>query len=350
MLRICTLVALSVCLPYVSLLHAQPVNYPDACISNVDNATVVIPQDADLTLENGTSLAAQDTLALRDSDGDCVGYGVWNDDGTDLALSAAGSASIDEASSGYTEEASLSYEAYDASKETLVDLGDDVAYAACDTLAVAPCRDDGSYADGVVFVVEALQKSEMPVELASFSASRTEERALLKWTTAQEQSNAGFEVQHRRKDASASSWTSLQFIEGTGTTTEPTTYSLKTEPLAVGTHQFRLRQVDHDGTASLSSTVSVDLTLDEPYRIRPVSPNPVRRTAQLSITVKESQRVRVSMYNVLGQQVATLHDRTIPANDTQNIQVQGHSRPSGVYLLQVEGEQFSDAQRMTVVR
>jgi hypothetical protein len=335
------------CLLYTGSVQAQS-HYADGCISNVDNATILLPSDANLILPDGTSLAPSDTLALRNADGDCAGYGAWS--GNDLAVAASGPAIISEAPSGYQDGAPLTFEVYDVSEDRVVDVGGRVAYASCDNVDVATCQDDGTYANGAFFVLDALNASALPVELTDLTAAREGPRVRLEWSTAQETNNAGFEVQHRRTNAEAASWSPLRFVDGAGTTTEPTSYSLTTEPLEVGSHEFRLQQVDQDGSTALSKTVTVEMTLDEAYRISPVAPNPVQSTGRMSITVRKSQAVTVSMYNVLGQRVATLYDRSLSANQKQDIRIPVQNRSSGVYFLRVEGETFTDTQRMSVVR
>lgn len=329
--------------------NAQSFSYADDCVTNVDNATAIISKTADLTLPDGASLEPADTLALRNDAGACVGYGVWKNNDSDLAIAAAGPTSVDEASSGYESGDLLSFEVYDESESAVVELGEDVEYATCDTVAVPICRDDGKYADGSAHVVQALKKSSLPVELADFSAERDGDRVLLEWTTAQETNNAGFEIQYRGTGAD-STWDALQFVEGAGTTSETTSYTVKTDPLDVGKYEFRLRQVDQSGVGTLSDKKTVEISLDAPYRLQPVSPNPVRDQARFSVTVADPQHVTVTMYNVIGQRIATLYDQSVSANERQNIQVRARNRSSGVYILRIEGEHFSDTQRMTIVR
>jgi hypothetical protein len=83
----------------------------------------------------------------------------------------------------------------------------------------------------------------LPVELASFEATRSGNSAVqLRWTTASEQGNADFRVQHRTR--SDSSWTRVGFVESKatgGTLTEALRYRVTAEDLTVGPHQFRLQ-------------------------------------------------------------------------------------------------------------
>jgi hypothetical protein len=329
--------------------HAQSFHYATDCVENVDNASVLLSSTADLAFPEDGSLGMADTLAVRDANGNCVGYSAW--DGSALALAAAGPTVVDEATSGYQPGESLSYEVYDVSAGATVDLGSDVAYAACNTVSVPTCRDDGLYADGAVLVITALSGGRLPVEFAEVAAQPEGQRVRLEWTTAQEVNNAGFNVQHRPQDDGApTAWTTLEFVDGAGTTSAPTSYSVTTDELPVGGHEFRLEQVDQSGTTSLSENVEVELTLDTAYRVTSVAPNPVRSTSSFSLTVRTAQHVTVSMYNVLGQKVATLLDRSLPANEKHTVRVVGDNRASGSYFLRIDGQKFETTERMMIVR
>ena len=50
----------------------------------------------------------------------------------------------------------------------------------------------------------------------------------------------------------------ITFVEGAGTTPEPTQYSFTVEDLASRTHTFRLKQADLDGSTSLGPTRVVE--------------------------------------------------------------------------------------------
>jgi hypothetical protein len=62
----------------------------------------------------------------------------------------------------------------------------------------------------------------IPVELTSFSATSQVDKILLKWITATEINNHGFEIQRKQEN---SEWENIGFVEGNGTTTEKKEYS-----------------------------------------------------------------------------------------------------------------------------
>lgn len=138
----------------VSQSRAQTGPYTTECLTNVDNATVVISAEVAPRLPNGASLAAGDTVVVRSPSGDCVGYGAWADDGTDLAIAAAGATKIEEAPSGLTAADSLAFEVFDESQDNVVTVGEGVDYVSCDAIGVPVCNEQGTYQDGGVFVVE----------------------------------------------------------------------------------------------------------------------------------------------------------------------------------------------------
>jgi hypothetical protein len=193
----------------------------------------------------------------------------------------------------------------------------------------------------------------LPVELQELTVQQRDQRARLQWTTASETNNAGFYVQTQPLSAdsttTASAWTDLGFVEGNGTTDAPQSYRFETGEMQYGTHAFRLRQVDTDGTETTTDPVTVDVQLDRAYAVEAPYPNPSNGQATLPVTVRESQRVRVILYDILGRRIATVHDEEIRGQDTQAIQLDTGRLASGTYFVRVQGDDFLTTERVTVV-
>ena len=196
------------------------------------------------------------------------------------------------------------------------------------------------------------QSQQLPVELAGFEAVQTGEKAAeLSWQTASEISNAGFRIQHKASGEEA--WTKIGYVESKadgGTTTEAQSYRFSAEDLSVGTHQFRLEQVDLDGTATVHDPVTVELQMEEPLRLTVPAPNPVAGQATLSFAVKETQKATLRLYNALGQQVATVYEDTPTAGESQTVQFEATDLASGVYFLRLRAGSHVRTQRLTVVQ
>jgi hypothetical protein len=190
--------------------------------------------------------------------------------------------------------------------------------------------------------------SALPVELTDFNAEIDQQTAVLNWATASERNNAGFYVQRETKSGS---FTTLDgsFVEGAGTASSTNEYSYRVEDLDAGTHTFRLKQVDQEGSASFSDPVDVKIGLDSQFKLS-TYPNPVRAQATVEFAIKESADVTLALYNTLGQKVRTVYRGTPPAEETKRVPVETQNLSSGVYFLRLEGEGVTGTQRMTVVK
>lgn len=194
--------------------------------------------------------------------------------------------------------------------------------------------------------------SPLPVELAGFEATQAGEGTVeLTWQTASETGNAGFRVQHRTR--SDSGWTRIGFVESKaegGTATEALRYRFTAEDLSVGTHQFRLKQRDLDGSAHLHDPVSVELRMEADLRLSGPAPNPVRGPATVSFAVKEKSEARLTLYNTLGQRVRTVYRGTPVAGEAQTARFDASGLASGVYFLRLTAGGQTKTRRVTVVR
>ena len=188
----------------------------------------------------------------------------------------------------------------------------------------------------------------LPVELASFTATRDAQAAVLSWRTASETNNAGFEVQHQTPDASG--FREVGFVEGAGTTQEPQSYRFRADGLAPGTHRFRLRQVDVDGTATLTDPVTVTIEAERVLSLQATGPNPVRQSTQFAFTVQQSGPAEVTLYNVLGQRVRTLYTEETSAGQRHTVTVTTTDLPSGTYFVRLAAPSGTRTQRIVVVR
>lgn len=196
--------------------------------------------------------------------------------------------------------------------------------------------------------------SPLPVELAGFEAEVEREQVILRWQTASETNNAGFEVQHEAPDDA--SWTELGFVESkarNGTTADAKSYRYVAEDLSVGTHRFRLKQVDLDGSTFLTDPVTATLQMRETLRLGAPSPNPVRRRAAFTFAVKEARGTTVALFNVLGQRVRILYRGTPVAGEAKRIRLSAQQLsglPSGTYFLRLQAGEQAKTRRLTVVR
>ncbi len=120
--------------------------------------------------------------------------------------------------------------------------------------------------------------------------------------------------------------------------------------LLIGSYDFRLQQVDLDGSSSLTDPVSVTVEMQEALQLAAPAPNPVSQSASLSFAVKDEAETRVTLYNTLGQRVRTLYEGTPPAGEHQTTRLDASDLPSGTYFLRLRADGQTETQRLTVVR
>jgi len=204
---------------------------------------------------------------------------------------------------------------------------------------------------GPRFEIVITPNNALPVELSTFTGSADgEDAALLEWSTLSETNNAGFYVEQK---VNGRFQTVSSRIDGAGTTTEQQAYRYRVEDLDLGTtHTFRLRQVDVDGSPTLSEPVDVTLGIAGEYRLE-AYPNPVQSGQQATIgfAVQERQPVSIELYNTLGQRVRTIYDDTPQVVDEiETLTLDVGDLASGLYFVRMRGESFTTTQKLVVVR
>jgi len=113
-----------------------------------------------------------------------------------------------------------------------------------------------SYAGGAL-CVQAVPLGTLPVSFGAFSATRTENVVALKWTTASESNNLGFEIQRLIGNGN---WQAVSFVttQATqGNSASDLTYTYTDLNQTKGISQYRIKQVDIDKRSKYSEIRAV---------------------------------------------------------------------------------------------
>ncbi|MDX1439605.1 MAG: T9SS type A sorting domain-containing protein, partial [Rubricoccaceae bacterium] len=86
------------------------------------------------------------------------------------------------------------------------------------------------------------------------------------------------------------------------------------------------------------------------YMRSPAYPNPFNPQSQFELSVVDEQRVTAELFNVVGQRVATLFSGTVQVGQSQRVTIDGAGLPSGMYLVRITGERFTDTFRVTLLK
>jgi hypothetical protein len=189
----------------------------------------------------------------------------------------------------------------------------------------------------------------LPVELASFEGLAAENDVRLTWRTASEQNNAGFNIQRQHEGVT---WTTIGFVESKatgGTTSEPQSYRFRDTdlPYAADALTYRLRQVDVDGTESLSEEVVVQRGVSD-LELLGTYPNPARSQATVRFAVPNgTDDARLVLYDLLGRAVRRVE---VTGTERQTMTLGTDGLASGMYFLRLTGGGQTVTRKLTVVR
>ncbi len=179
--------------------------------------------------------------------------------------------------------------------------------------------------------VSGLTMGVLPVELTSFSAYLKSNTVELRWNTATEKNNFGFDVERRIEGGE---WTSVGFVAGHGNSNSPKSYRHNDEVSGLkGAVAYRLKQIDRDGSIEYSSTVMVSFDAETGMNITDAYPNPFNPTTTVNFTLGQDSNVRLSLHDVTGREVKTILENASLSAGSHAQTINADGLASGRYFL-----------------
>lgn len=200
-------------------------------------------------------------------------------------------------------------------------------------------------------VYEAAIENLVPVELTSFDAEVQNEKVILKWITASEKNNHGFEIQ-RSNDAH--NFSTISFIEGKGTSTEPHNYFYEDREIS-GRFYYRLKQIDFSGVSSYSNVLSVDAVTLKDFVLEQNYPNPFNPSTVIDYKLITPSHVTLKVYDVKGKEIQTL-SKGLKQTGKHSAMFNADIFASGVYFYKLTGKEqnsgreFSSTKKMLLIK
>jgi sugar lactone lactonase YvrE len=186
----------------------------------------------------------------------------------------------------------------------------------------------------------------IPVEMVSFTATVKPGKVELNWTTATELNNAGFAIEKNISNV----WNQIGYVKGQGTTTEQNDYSF-TENTSAGKYQYRLKQIDHDGSFQYSNVVdvTVGLTVDD-YTLGQNYPNPFNPSTTITFAMEKTEQVSVTVHNMLGQEIEILFSGMANANEVYLLTFNAKNLSSGIYFYTLHSANRNEVRKMNLMK
>ena len=184
----------------------------------------------------------------------------------------------------------------------------------------------------------------LPVELETFSAKTVNGRVTLRWKAASEVNNYGFEVERKAvnsataaggvTNASGKGFEKIGFVDGSGNSNSPKDYSFSDAPSGQSAYQYRLKQIDNDGSFKYSKTIEVSLNSPSRFNLEQNYPNPFNPSTNIQFTLPVDAKVVLEVYNTIGQKVATLINREMSSGN-HSVVFNAEDLPSGIYIYRL---------------
>ena len=199
----------------------------------------------------------------------------------------------------------------------------------------------------------------LPITLNSFSGhiSPQSRTVQLDWSTLSETNNYGFFVQRTKETDSQFADIPNSFIPGHGTSLQHQSYSFTDQTVALpGRYQYRLRQVDLDGSVHYSFSVAIDITtlavvdqVPREFKLLQNYPNPFNPTTTIKYQIPSTSFVTLKVLDLLGREVATLVNEEVkPGSYVRAFDASGLA--SAVYLYRLQAGTFAQTRKLLLLK
>ncbi|GAB5416941.1 MAG: hypothetical protein Crog4KO_18080 [Crocinitomicaceae bacterium] len=161
----------------------------------------------------------------------------------------------------------------------------------------------------------------LPIELVSFEAQFNDGIVELDWATASERENDYFAIERL---VNGEFWETISIVDGAGTTTNMSYYTMKDNNSNESINYYRLKQVDFNGESTTSKVISVDARNQSSIQ---VVPNPAKNTARM-LGMKSDEVSQVQAVNLQGKVYS------VPfTNSGADVKLQLSELNSGMFII-----------------
>lgn len=196
-----------------------------------------------------------------------------------------------------------------------------------------------------------VDEDNVPVELTSFNAVNEGADIRLNWSTATETNNNRFEIERRSLNKEIGKWTLIGYKEGKGTTTEAQHYTFvdHIKGINAASLEYRLKQVDFNGSFSYSNIVRVDNIGPDRFMLMQNYPNPFNPVTVIQYSLGSRQYVSIKVFDILGNEVAALVNEEKPVGNFE-VEFDAGNLSSGIYYYTIITDKFVYTKKMMLLK
>ncbi len=227
-----------------------------------------------------------------------------------------------------------------------------------------------------IILSDATDEVSLPVELAFFDAKSQDGRMILEWRTESELNNLAWVIEKKEIspfeleavtsgdlsiDEATGEFTLVADLRGQGTKSSATDYKYVDDDVKAGvSYAYRLADISLSGARTYHEPVIQTVELPKHFALRQNFPNPFNPSTTIRYELPVQAKVTIRIYNILGQEVFTLVDKTMEAGFHETLwkgqNTVNHAVASGVYIYRITAqavngkERFAQTRKMTIVK
>ncbi|HZW38292.1 MAG TPA: YCF48-related protein [Ignavibacteriaceae bacterium] len=186
-----------------------------------------------------------------------------------------------------------------------------------------------------------------PVELMSLTSSVNGRDVTIRWSTATELNNSGFEVERKSEN---SNWQRIGFVNGKINSTEINNYKFTDKNLALGKYNYRIKQLDVNGTYEYFNVENtIEISVPNVFSLEQNYPNPFNPSTSISFNVPVKSEITLKIYNILGKEVANLLNEVKDAR-YYTINYNASDLASGIYFYELRAGNKTITKKMMLMK
>jgi hypothetical protein len=194
----------------------------------------------------------------------------------------------------------------------------------------------------------------LPVELASFTAEDNKGKVILNWVTESETNNAYWIIK-RALSSDKDNFEEIARIDGAGNTSAKTEYTYIDDNIDVNTtYIYSLNSVSVNGRKVEESNIEITTRKPMNFELAQNYPNPFNGGTTIRFTLPTDAKVKITIYNILGQKVAVLANREYETGYHQ-VHWDGKNNlntnaATGLYIYVMESKNFRAVKKMLYMK
>jgi hypothetical protein len=153
------------------------------------------------------------------------------------------------------------------------------------------------------------------------------------------------------------SWENVGYVAGYGTTSEIKSYSFTDNKVSTGTYNYRLKQIDFDGTFEYSDEVEVNVLVPGKFSLSQNYPNPFNPSTIISYNIPSNSYIKLDLFSVTGEKLVTLVNSLKEAGYyNQELKADELGLSSGTYFYRLiaidnsSGKEFVETKKLLLMK